>query len=307
MKTMKTVLFAYHELGYIFLKELLLSDFEIEAVITHPDDPNEKIWFPSVEKLAKANNIPVILTDKKNWQQEVKKFKPDIIFSVMFRKIIPMEILNSAARGAFNLHPSLLPKYRGRCPANWVLINGEKETGITIHKMTAKADRGDILAQTKIEISADDTIAALYNKFADFAPKLIGEIFNKIKSGNLNLTPQNESQALEFGRRTPEDGFFDWNMPSVKIHNLVRGVTHPYPGAFCKNKQGKKLFIWRTALSTMEIKDAKPAQIISLNPLTAATADGALEIKRLGWENERELCAKDFIDLYKIKQGDFLV
>jgi methionyl-tRNA formyltransferase len=309
METMKTVLFAYHELGYIFLKELLLSDFEIKAVVTHPDDPNEKIWFPSVEKLAKANNIPVF-TDgqikEPKWIEQLKNFESDVIFSVMFRKIMPPEILGSAKAGAFNLHPSLLPKYRGRCPANWVLVNGENKTGLTIHKMTQKADAGDILTQLEIEISPDDTIANLYNKFADFAPKLINEAFKKIKSGSLTLTPQDESRASTFGRRTPEDGLFSWDTPAAKIHNLVRAVTHPYPGAFCIS-QDKKLFIWRTALSETEKKDAKPAQIISTSPLLAAAGDGALQIKRLGWEGESELCAKDFVECYKIKQGDFLV
>ena len=302
---MNAVLFAYQQLGYIFLKELLLNGFEVKAVVTHADNPSEKIWFPSVEKLAESNNIPVFEAGNPKILEEIQKIKPDVIFSAMFRKIIPLEIINFPRLGSFNLHPSLLPKYRGRCPANWVLVNGEKETGLTIHKMTQTPDAGEILSQTKIDISQDDTIASLYNKFADAAPDLIRQTLEKIKNDKINLTPQDENNASSFGARTPEDGLFSWNDKAVKIHNLVRAVAHPYPGAFCKDGN-KKLFIWRSALSNEDLKDTKPSQIISTTPLTVATGYGALEIKRLQWESESEYCAKDFVETYKIKTGDFI-
>src|SRR4030042_1774299 len=153
---MKTIVLAYHNIGCRGIESLLRNGFQITAVFTHKDDPKENIWFDSVGELAASKNIPVFAPDDINhplWIQRIKKMNPDIIFSFYYRKMVKPAILDIPSSGCLNLHGSLLPKYRGRCPVNWVLVNGEKETGVTLHEMTPQPDDGDIVGQKKVAIS----------------------------------------------------------------------------------------------------------------------------------------------------------
>lgn len=305
---MKAVVFAYQEIGCVCLEELLKQGVEVTAVITHPDDPDEKIWFRSVLSLAKKNKIPVFETGsvkEGEWLEKVAGFKPDVIFSFMFRRLLPEGICKCAPLGAFNLHPSLLPKYRGRCPANWVLVNGETGTGLTMHEMVKKADAGVIIAQERVAIGPDDDIADLYKKLVQKAPVLLRAVLPGINDGTCPRTIQDESKATKFGGRTPSDGMFEWNWDPGRIHNLVRAVTHPYPGAFFQNdrKSGRKLFVWKTrnSQSFRQDESAVCGRIISLSPLTVSVGGASIELVRLQWEGEDELPAPDFIRKYGLK------
>jgi len=278
---MRAVVFAYHNVGCTGIEALLRNGFEIAAVFTHRDSTNENIWFDSVAEFAASRNIPVFAPADVNnpiWVNRIRKLKPDVIFSFYFRDMIKPEILDIPAKGCLNLHGSLLPKYRGRCPINWVLVNGEKETGVTLHYMTAKPDDGDIVAQKKIAISADDTAKTLFEKTVTVAAGLLDEILPKIKKGTAPRTKQDSSKATYFGGRKPKDGEIDWEKSSGEIRNLVRAVTHPYPGAF-SFAGTRKCFFWQvTETSARKAKKAAPGTIITDTPLVVACGKGALRV-----------------------------
>ena len=248
---MKAIIFGYHNIGCIGLKALKQNGFNIEAVFTHKDDPLEKIWFDSVTELAASENIPVYAPEDINhpiWVQKIREIGPDIIFSFYYRKMISPEILKIPASGCLNLHASLLPAYRGRCPVNWVLINGEKKTGVTLHRMTPRPDDGDIICQKEIIISKDETAKSLHAKAACAASEMLAETLPLLKNGNAPHRPQDHSRATYFGGRNPEDGEIDWSKTAKQIDNLVRAVSQPYPGAFSYIGNRKCIF-WKVQAS----------------------------------------------------------
>jgi UDP-4-amino-4-deoxy-L-arabinose formyltransferase/UDP-glucuronic acid dehydrogenase (UDP-4-keto-hexauronic acid decarboxylating) len=155
--------------------------------------------------------------------------KPDVLF--YYRNMLGDDILSLAPKGGFNLHGSLLPKYRGRAPLNWVLVNGETETGVTLHRMVSRADAGDIVAQQTVAIGADDAALTLHRKLCAAASELLTRLCRRFVKENPERA-QDESQATYVGRRTPEDGRLDWEKPALTLHNLVRAVSDPWPGAF---------------------------------------------------------------------------
>src|SRR5262245_17730529 len=222
----------------------------IPLVLTHEDDPGESIWFGSVRDAARSHGIPVITPSDANAPgivSEARRAAPDAILSCYYRRILSPEILGIPARGAYNMHGSLLPRYRGRAPVNWVLVNGEPVTGVTLHHMSDKPDRGDIVGQKIVPIADEDTALTLHRKCAAAAGALLREVWPSIEAGTAPRTPQDPTQATYFGRRTPEDGRIDWSRPARACWSLVRAVTHPYPGAFTF-VEGRKLFVWKAAL-----------------------------------------------------------
>ena len=244
---MKTVVFAYHNMGLSGLEALCRHGYDIVAVFTHEDDPREYCWFGSVKNWAGQRKIPVYTPEEIKSQQWIKKiaqFKPDIIFAFYYRKMICSEILSLPRLGAFNLHGSLLPLYRGRCPVNWVLIHGEKQTGVTLHCMTAKPDAGDIVGQKAIAIAFGDTAKTLYDKLCRTTDMLLDELLPLLKNGQFPRRKQDLAAGSYFGGRKPADGRIDWTKPSTDIYNLIRAVTEPYPGAFGFLENDDKLIIW---------------------------------------------------------------
>lgn len=244
---MKAAVFAYHNMGIAGLEALAKHGFDIAAVFTHEDDPDENCWFGSVKGWAEKKDITVYTIEEINepqWIKKITSLKPDIIFSFYYRKMICREILDIPALGAFNLHGSLLPAYRGRCPVNWVLINGEKRTGVTLHYMIDKPDAGDIVGQKEVEISFTDTARTLYDKLCLSAKELLDELLPLINKGQIPRQKQDLKAGSYYGGRRPEDGRIDWNKSVQDIYNLIRGVTEPYPGAFAFLENGEKIIIW---------------------------------------------------------------
>ncbi|WP_273860902.1 formyltransferase family protein, partial [Pseudomonas sp. LA5] len=166
------------------------------------------------------------------WVERIRALEPDFIFSFYYRNLLSGDVLACAKRGAYNLHGSLLPRYRGRAPANWVLVNGETETGVTLHRMVKRADAGPIVAQKRVEIAPDDTALTLHAKLRETSQALLNEVLPTLASGTVEEREQDESQATTFGRRSAADGELEWSRPAVELNNLVRAVTQPYPGAF---------------------------------------------------------------------------
>lgn len=244
---MKTVVFAYHNMGLIGLEALLRHGYDIAAVFTHEDDPGENCWFGSVKKWAQGKGVEVYTTEEINspqWIEKIAAMKPDVIFSFYYRKMIGRKILDLPSVGAFNLHGSYLPHYRGRCPVNWVIINGERQTGVTLHYMIEKPDAGDIVGQKAVKIEISDTAKTLYDKLCATAKELLNEVLPSIKKEQIPRLKQDLSKGSYYGGRRPENGCIDWNKSASEIYNLIRGVTDPYPGAFAFLDNGDKIIIW---------------------------------------------------------------
>ena len=276
---MKAVVFAYHDMGCQGVQALLDAGYEIAAIFTHTDNPGEKALFGSVSRLAASAGILVYAPDEVNhplWIERISQLAPDVIFSFYYRHLLSDEILSLAPKGAFNLHGSLLPKYRGRAPLNWVLVNGETETGVTLHRMVKRADAGAIVAQQRVAISPDDVALTLHHKLCQAARHLLEQTLPAINAGSYSEFPQQDADATCFGRRTPEDSFLDWNKPAAELHNQVRAVSDPWPGAF-SYVGTQKFTVWSSRVCTNDIA-AQPSTVISVSPLLIACVDGALEI-----------------------------
>ena len=275
---MKTIVLAYHGIGCLGLEALLQHGFEVLSVFTHADDPNENRWFPSVAQTAASHGLPVFAPDDINhplWVSRLRELSPDILFSFYYRRMVSKEILDIAPCGALNLHGSLLPVYRGRCPINWVLVHGEKETGVTLHYMTPRADDGDIVGQKAFPIEPDDTALNLFQKAEKSARELLDEALPLIFQGTAPRIPQDPSRATYFGGRRPEDGEIDWTETAESIRNLVRAVAYPFPGAYtCKGE--KKVFIWEAQVGET-VSDHQPGTVVSTDPLTITCGKGTLQ------------------------------
>ncbi len=276
---MKAIVFAYHDIGCVGLKALEKAGFDIQAVFTHTDDPNENHFYSSVARVSADMELPVFAPENVNhplWIERIREMKPDVIFSFYYRDMLSEELLAIAPKGAFNLHGSLLPKYRGRAPINWALLNGESETGVTLHKMVAKADAGDIVAQEKVAITDTDTGLTLHAKVREAAEVLLDKTLPLIEAGSYKTVAQDESQATYFGRRTAEDGQIDWNRSAKEINCLIRAVTEPYPGAFTY-LGARKMVIWRARV--LDDNQGKTAgTVLSNDPLRIACGQGAIEV-----------------------------
>ncbi|MDO9541754.1 MAG: bifunctional UDP-4-amino-4-deoxy-L-arabinose formyltransferase/UDP-glucuronic acid oxidase ArnA [Kiritimatiellia bacterium] len=277
---MKAVVLAYHDIGCVGLEALLKHGCQVQAVFTHRDDPKETIWFRSVAECAAQNGIPVYAPENINhplWVAKIKALKPDIILSFYYRQMVKQPVLDIPPKGCLNLHGSLLPKYRGRCPVNWVLINGEKETGVTLHYMTARPDDGDIVAQAKVKIAEDDTAFTLFGKMTDASKKLLDEALPQILAGKAARKKQNNALASYFGGRSPEDGEIDWSKSAEQIRNLIRAVTKPYPGAFTFAGD-RKIVIWSATVKS-GANDSQPGFVLNTNPFTVACGKNALQVE----------------------------
>lgn len=229
------VVFAYHDIGVRCLEALFELGVDVRLVLTHKDNPSELIWFDSVEALALKNGINVITPDTPNSQtviQQVADCQPDFIFSFYYRHMLGQDLLAIPSRGAFNVHGSLLPKYRGRVPVNWAIIHGEKTSGVSLHSMVSKPDAGDLLAQRAVPILRNDTAFDVFQKLKCSAESLLMDVVPEMVAGKIKGRPMDLESGSYFGGRKPEDGRIDWNLPAQNIHNLVRAVAPPFPGAF---------------------------------------------------------------------------
>ena len=231
----KAVVFAYHDVGVRCLRALLEAGVGVPLVVTHRDDPAERVFFGSVAELARSKGINTVFSeelDPRELEDRLANLSPDFIFSFYYRRMLPPELLALARRGAFNMHGSLLPKYRGRAPVNWAVLKGETETGATLHEMVAKPDAGRIVGQQPVPIGPDETAGEVMAKVAVAAEAVLRRSIHNLVSGKAQLKPQDLSKGSYFGGRRPEDGRIDWSASALEIHNLVRAVAPPYPGAF---------------------------------------------------------------------------
>ncbi|WP_460125235.1 bifunctional UDP-4-amino-4-deoxy-L-arabinose formyltransferase/UDP-glucuronic acid oxidase ArnA [Pseudomonas sp. S2_C03] len=285
----KAVVFAYHDIGCAGIEALLDTGYEIAAVFTHADDPGENTFYASVAQLCARKGISVHAPEDVNhplWIERINQLAPDYLFSFYYRNLLGEPLLATAGKGAFNLHGSLLPRYRGRAPANWVLVNGESETGVTLHRMVKRADAGAIIAQQRVAIERSDTALSLHAKLRVAAADLLRDTLPALLAGRVSETPQDETQATVYGRRSPADGQLFWKKPAEELFNLVRAVTQPYPGAFCAVGE-HKLIVWSADVIKGNAGQA-PGRVISVDPLRIACGEDSLVI-HAGQRNDNGL------------------
>jgi methionyl-tRNA formyltransferase len=241
---MNAVVFGYREVGYRCLGTLLEAGVDVPLVFTNRDDPNEKRWFDSVAELAASRAIPVETGDPNTPEmlRKIHALAPDYLFSFYYRALLSAAVLATARFAALNMHGSLLPKYRGRAPANWAILNGETETGATLHIMEPRADAGPIVDQQAVPIEINDTALVVSWKIADAAVAILKRTLPALALGKPIGRPQDLSRGAYFGGRKPEDGRIDWSKPALGIHNLIRAVAPPFPGAL-SSIGGRELII----------------------------------------------------------------
>ncbi len=289
---MRTVVLAYGEVGWAGLDELLRLGAEVPLVVSHRDAPGERIWFRSVAERAREAGVPVLLPDDVNAteaRRAIAAAAPDLLLSIYFRQMISPAVLSLARVAALNLHGSLLPRYRGRAPVNWVLVHGERETGVTLHEMDEKPDHGPIVAQRRVAIDRDDTALSLTRKLAAAGRALLRDAYPRLVAGTAERRPQDHAGATYFGRRTPADGRIDWRRDAESIRNLVRAVTDPWPGAFT-SARGERLFVWRAEVRPAEAPLA-PGEVARVSGGEVLVATGRdwlelLEVSRPGGAHE---------------------
>jgi methionyl-tRNA formyltransferase len=233
----RAVVFAYSEVGFRCLKTLIEHGVDIPLVLTHEDAPTERHWFGSVAQLARAHSIEVACPANSNteeWIGRVTRLAPDYVLAFYYRALLDERMLAAARWGALNMHGSLLPKYRGRAPVNWAILNGESETGATLHYMVRKPDAGAIVAQERVPIGIEDTALTVSLAVAEAAARLLARTLPLMAEGPPTGRPMDLTQGSYYGGRSPEDGRISWEWPAARVHALIRAVAPPFPGAFAE-------------------------------------------------------------------------
>jgi len=208
---------------------------QVALVVTHRDHPGETLWFSRVADTAADLGLPVVYAEDLDPQAlaaQVASAAPEVIFSFYFRSMLPSSILECARLGAFNMHGSLLPRFRGRAPTNWAVLKGATETGATLHRMVARPDAGTIVDQCAVPILPDDTARQVFDKVCVAAEVVLWRSLPAIAGGCAPEHANDLSQGSYFGGRKPEDGRIDWTRSAAEVYNLIRAVAPPYPGAF---------------------------------------------------------------------------
>ena len=293
------------------LRALHKNGQDVALVVTQPDRPKgrgRKVIPPPIKEVAvsfgyEINQPASIRTDE--FADHMAKYKPDIIVVVAYGHIIPKNILAIPKIATINIHASLLPKYRGPAPIHWAIINGEKETGVTIILMDEGLDTGDILLSSKVEIFPDDTSGTLHDRLSTLGADLLIQTIKSFETGNINPVPQDHTQATYAPILKKNDGRMNWEMPAQTLDAFIRGMT-PWPGAFTFHGN-KRLKIFKARpiiIDTVEI----PGTVIKRFPdeLCVATGKGVLSLIKIQSESGKCLLIKDFLRGYKIPPGTVL-
>lgn len=275
--TVRAVVFAYHDVGVRCLKTLLSAGVAVPLVVTHTDAPSERRWFASVAETAADHDLAVTTASPNTpgFVRAVMQARPDFIFSFYYRSLLDEALLAVPRQGALNMHGSLLPRYRGRAPVNWAVLQGETTTGSTLHYMVSRADAGDIVDQLSVPILQDDDALDVFNKVTVAAEIVLARSLPGLIDGSAPRRPQRLEDGRYFGRRTPEDGRIDWNRSAREIHDLVRAVAPPFPGAFTEI-EGRPWWIYRTRLDSRRFPPVDRARVLLENDdVLIACRDGS--------------------------------
>jgi len=277
------------------LDALTASGERFSGIVTLPDSAAAKtsgaVSFDDAARILRVPLLKVRDLDDAPVVQQVRAAAPDLILAIGWTRLLPAAILNIPRLGCVGLHASLLPRYRGRAPVNWAIINGETETGNTMFFLDEGVDAGDIIAQRRIPISDEDTCATVYDKAAAAAIEMLKENLPLLKEGRAPRSPQDHARATVMPKRRPEDGAIDWLRGARDLHNWVRALTHPYPGAF-SFVEGRRLFVWEARVCRENAPPGDPGEVVRSDPaggLVVATGDGHLALRRVQWESGSEV------------------
>lgn len=292
------------------LKALIKAGHEVCAVVTQPDRQKGrgKEMAPSpVKECALEYGLPVLTPVKikeKESVEELKKYPADIFVVAAFGQLLSEEILNMPKYGCVNIHASLLPKYRGAAPIQWSIIDGEKETGVTIMQMDKGLDTGDILFQKKVPITKEETGASLFDKLAKAGAELIVEALAKIERGEVNPVKQDDNNSCYAKMLTKSVGKIDWNKSAVEIERLVRGLNS-WPSAYTEYK-GKQLKVWKAEV--LPHIDGRPGSItkVTRDAVVVCTGDGALSLLEIQLEGKKRMSTKEFLLGRTFAEGETL-
>jgi methionyl-tRNA formyltransferase len=293
----RAVVFGYHDVGVRCLETLISGGVDVPLVVTVADDPTETQWFGSVAATAAEYGIAAITPPDANAPElarRIAQLQPDFIFSFYYRSMLSSSLLSIARRGALNMHGSLLPKYRGRAPVNWAILRGERETGATLHYMVDRADAGDIVDQLAVPILRDDDAREVFAKVTVAAETILARSLPGLLAGTAPRRPQPIEPGQYFGRRRPEDGRIDWSWSAEQMHNLVRAVAPPFPGAFA-DVGDQRWFIHETRVVSRTASPSEQARLIGadgrcyiecrdgsvLHLVKVASVDGPLNLRGL--------------------------
>ena len=280
MSPPRAVVFAYHDVGVRCLRTLLARGVDVPLLFTHADAPGENIWFDSVARHARWHGIEVLTPETPNQPEmieRVRALRPEFLFSFYYRSLLGAELLSLPTRGAYNMHGSLLPKYRGRVPVNWAVLNGEHETGATLHAMVARPDAGDVIDSQAVPILPDDTALEVFRKVTVAAEVTLHRCLPALIAGTARHTPQDLGAGSYYGRRSARDGAIDWRRGALAAHNLIRAVAPPYPGAFSQ-AEGRPLRILRALPAVNAGRAAAPLLHWRDGSVYALCHDGALKL-----------------------------
>jgi methionyl-tRNA formyltransferase len=282
----RAVVFAYSEVGVRCVRELIAQEVQIPLLFTHADDPGEQRWFGSVQELAQAHGIKVQSPEDPNtleWLAEGRRARPDFLFSFYYRHMLSPAWLALPKRGALNMHGSLLPKYRGRAPIHWAILKGETMTGASLHYMLEKPDAGALVDQQAVPILENDTALEVSLKVAEAAQQVLARSLPKLIARSAAARALDLAQGSYYGRRRPEDGRIDWHAGARVVHDLVRAVAPPFPGAFTE-LAGMRLELLETRLDATAPRhpQSAPCLYAENGAWYADCADGArLKILKL--------------------------
>ncbi len=299
---MKIVFFGTPEFAIPSLKILIENNYNVVAVVTVPDKEKGrglKVEPSPIKKFALENKLNVIQPENlkdENFHNQLKELKPDLGIVVAYR-ILPVEVYTIPVYGTFNLHASLLPKYRGAAPIQWALINGEKVTGVTTFFLQQKVDTGNIILQKEVAIDDEDNFYSLHNKLAQIGAELVLETVKRIESGNFEVKQQNEMEATLAPKITKEICRIKWNQSAIQIHNLIRGLS-PVPGAF--TVLGEKIYkIYKSKIIESASQQSPGNILIDNENLLVNTNDKLISILEIQPESKKKMTVKEFLLGYR--------
>ncbi len=299
---MKIVFFGTPEFAIPSLKILIENNYNVVAVVTVPDKEKGrglKVEPSPIKKFALENKLNVIQPENlkdENFHNQLKELKPDLGIVVAYR-ILPVEVYTIPVYGTFNLHASLLPKYRGAAPIQWALINGEKVTGVTTFFLQQKVDTGNIILQKEVAIDDEDNFYSLHNKLAQIGAELVLETVKRIESGNFEVKQQNEMEATLAPKITKEICRIKWNQSAIQIHNLIRGLS-PVPGAF--TVLGEKIYkIYKSKIIELASQQSPGNILIDNENLLVNTNDKLISILEIQPESKKKMTVKEFLLGYR--------
>lgn len=257
------VVAAFGDAGYHCTKWLLDAGEAVRLVYTRPDPPAEERWWDPVADLARSRGVPVRVVESLAAPSEeavIRAAAPDFLLSFSFGAPIPPQVLAIPAKGALGMHASLLPAFRGGSPVNWAILKGAPATGASLHYLTGDADPGDLVDQEPVPIEPDDDALTVTRAVSGAAVAVLARSWPRLKDGTAARMPLDLSKGFSFGEWRPEDGLIDWVCPAQEVHDLIRAVTHPWPGAFT-DLFGPRVTIWNSRLSGYGGHDTFPGKV----------------------------------------------